>query len=79
MKAIESKIKPPTAQETWMNIYPFLETIEWSEIYLLPYKITKEPYFQSLQYKILNRILNCNERLYKWNISENINVFTVII
>ena len=66
MKAIESKIKPPTAQETW------------SEIYLLPYKITKEPYFQSLQYKILNRILNCNERLYKWNIIEKMYVFTVI-
>ena len=47
-QAIESKIKPPTAQETWINIYPFLETVEWSEIYLLSYKITKEPYFQSL-------------------------------
>ena len=27
-----------------------------------------EPYLQSYQYKILNRILNCNDRLYKWKI-----------
>ena len=64
-------MKKPTAQEMWVNIFPFLENLEWDKIYLLPYKITSEPFLQSLQYKILNRILNCNERLFKWQISES--------
>ena len=42
--------------------------MNWHEIFELPYKNTTEPYLQSYQYKILNRILNCNERLYKWKI-----------
>jgi len=32
----------------------------------MPYKTITEPYFQSFQYKIINRILNCNEKLHKW-------------
>ena len=63
-KSVYKKIKKPTAQEMWVNIFPFLENLEWDKIYLLPYKITSEPFLQSLQYKILNRILNCNERLF---------------
>ena len=30
-------------------------------------KVTSEPYLQSFQYKITNRILNCNYNLFKWN------------
>ena len=37
-------------------------------IYTLASKITGEPYLQSLQYQIINRILNCNDKLYKWKI-----------
>ena len=70
-KYINSKIVRPTAEETWIDIFPFLEDLEWSKIYTLPYKITKEPFLQSLQYKVLNRIVNCKERLFKWKISEN--------
>ena len=36
---------------------------------MLVYKITKEPYLQSFQYKILNRTLNCHYNLYKWKIA----------
>ena len=70
-KSVCDQIKKATAQETWINIYPFLENLEWDTIYLLPYKITSEPFLQSLQYKILNRILNCKDRLLKWKISES--------
>ena len=35
-------------------------------VYQLPYKIVSEPYLQSYQFKIVNQILNCNERLNKW-------------
>ena len=58
----------PTCINTWIEIYPLLENIDWKEIFELPYQIISEPYLQSYQYKILNRILNCNDRLYKWKI-----------
>ncbi len=73
---IEQKQEPPTATDTWINEFPFLETADWEKIYKISFKITCEPYLQSFQYKILNRILNCNERLHKWKITkENICTF----
>ena len=39
--------KPPTA--IWVNLFPFLEKHEWSVTFELPYKILREPYFQSFQ------------------------------
>ena len=62
------KIKPPTSIECWVNLYPFMENYDWKEIYTIPFKYTREPYLQSFQYKIINRILNTNERLAKWSI-----------
>ena len=50
------------------DTYPFLEKLDWKEVFKLPFMITTEPYLQSYQYKILNRILNCNDRLFKWKI-----------
>ena len=44
---------------------------EWSPILKRTFYITKEPYLQSFQYKILNRILNTNENLYKWKIQNS--------
>ena len=58
----------PTSINKWIESYPFLETIDWKDIFELPYNITTEPYLQSYQYKILHRILNCNDRLFKWKI-----------
>ena len=60
--------KPPTSIETWINIFPLLETENWNSIVLRTIKITKETYLQSFQYKILNRILNCKDKLFKWKI-----------
>ena len=70
-KALYNKIKKPTVQQTWVNIFPYLENLEWDKIYLLSYKITSEPFLQSLQYTIIKRILNSNERLFKWQITED--------
>ena len=70
IKTILGNIQPPTVIDTWINIYPFLELIEWKNIFTLASKITSEPYLQSLQYKIINRILNCNDKLYKWKIAQ---------
>ena len=67
-KFIEDRTEAPTAINTWVNIYPFLETINWNHIFTLSFETTKEPYLQSFQYKILNRILNMREKLSTWNI-----------
>ena len=51
-------------------MYPFLELQDWELLYQLPFIVSAEPYLQSFQYKILNRILNTKENLHKWKISE---------
>jgi len=61
----------PTAISTWINMFPFMEQFEWSQVFRLSFTISKEPYLQSFQYKILNRILNCKEKLYIWGKSDN--------
>ena len=70
-KLLGKLTKPPTSIETWINIFSFLETEDWDKIFLRTFKITKETYLQSFQYNILKRILNCNDKLYKWKIKPN--------
>ena len=66
------KMKSPTAVESWVNLYPFLEKFDWEEeIYAIPFKYTKEPYLQSIQYQIINIILNTNEKLEKMQRKQN--------
>ena len=54
-------------------MFPFLESYDWKKTFFLPFKISIEPFFQSFQYKILNRIVNCRENLFKWNIVDDPN------
>ena len=70
---IRKVIKPPTAVEPWIETYPFLENHDWSQTFLLPFKVLQEPYLQCFQYKIVHRLLNCNYNLYKWNIKNSPN------
>ena len=67
-KLLGNVIKPPTAIDTWMNIFPFLETKDWHIIFLRTFKITQETYIQSFQYKIINRIINWSDELYNLKI-----------
>ena len=68
---ITQMIQNPTAENKWYDLYPALEHLNWTVIYILPNKISNEPYLQTFQYKVLNRIVNCNERLFKFKKSEN--------
>ena len=68
---MQKYIKPPTSIEKWVIIFPFLEKEDWSQIFKRAFEITKEPYLQSFQYKILNRILNNRDNLFKWKISQS--------
>ena len=68
---ISTKVKEPTAIEKWIISYPFLEKQDWKSTYQIAFNIIKEPYLQSFQYKVLNRIINCNDILYKWKIKKS--------
>ena len=68
---VKKKVKSPTAEEKWIETYPFLESQDWRVYYESPFKITTEPYLQSFQYKVLNRILNCRQKLCLWKLIEN--------
>ena len=68
LSLIKRKILPPTSIEKWIDIFPFMETFEWNKIFQLPFKVIREPYLQSFQYKILNRIINCRDKLFLWKI-----------
>ena len=66
-------MKTPTAIESWINLYPVIENYDLKEIYMIPFKYVREPYLQSFQYKIINHILNTNEKLEKWAIKQSNN------
>ena len=61
----------PTAEDKWIEYYPFLETIDWSTIYTLQFMTLSDSRLQSFQYSILHRYFGCNYNLYLWKISEN--------
>ena len=62
---IKKSFKTPVAISICINLFPFLENHNWADTFNLPFKTLKEIYLQSFQYKILNRILNCNYNLHK--------------
>ena len=67
---LKNVTKLPTAVSTWVDLFPFLEQINWGTLFTIVNKVTSEPYLQSFQYKIINRTLNCYYNLFKWNISD---------
>ena len=68
---MQKHTKLPTSIEKWVIIFPFLEKEDWSQIFKRVFEITKEPYLQRFQYKILNRILNNKDNLFKWKITQS--------
>ena len=70
---LSKKSTLPSAINVWTNLFPFLENYSWEETYLLPFKISIEHFYQSFQYNILNRILNCRENLFKWKFTSDPN------
>ena len=65
---LNSKTKPPTAIDKWLDLFPFLEHFNWEKIYTNVYKISDEPYLQTFQYKIINRTVNCRHNLHRWKL-----------
>ena len=68
---ISRTVKQPTSQNTWSNLFTFLENHSWEDTYTLPFKVISEPYYQSFQYKVIHRIINCKENLHKWKLTDS--------
>ena len=58
-----------TAENKWVEYYPFLETIDWSNVYILPSIITSDLRLRSFQYSIIHRYFTCNYNLHLWKIA----------
>ena len=61
---ISKKAKLPNAI-TFLHGDFNLSERELQQVFWLPHKVALEPYVRSFQYKVLNRILNTNEKLHK--------------
>ena len=49
---LENIIKEPAAIATWVDLFPFLDKIQWENIFLNMNYMIKETYLQTFQYKI---------------------------
>ena len=58
----------PTAENKWVEYYPFLDKLNWSDVYMIPYKASKDTKLHSLQYSILHRFAGCNYNLSNWKV-----------
>ena len=70
-KFIEYKYRKPTCCIKWNDTLtePISEE-EWSNIFQRPYLILRETKLQSLQYKTIHRIINCNKKLFDMKIKD---------
>ena len=57
----------PTCVKRWEDLYE-IDTSIWPQIFRIPFTACRETYLQSFQYRIIHRILPCNEWLQKRNI-----------
>ena len=69
---IEKRFRHPTSINKWSEIYD-LQFIDWSVTFRLPFMMSRETAIQSLQYKILHRIIACNKWLYNIRIKDSPN------
>ena len=57
-------ITVPSAQEKYRNSF-INDTLDWSEIYSLPHRVTSDTKTRESQFKLLNKYLATNAFLYK--------------
>ena len=60
----------PTAKEKLSAKYHHL-TIDWKRVYLLSFRTTLETKLREFQFKILNRIVFTNEKLFRFDMAES--------
>ena len=65
----------PSCQVKWKDVCPS-DILNWKEIYTNAFKICRDTKLQSLQYKIINRIIACNHWLFNLKIKDSPNCDT---
>lgn len=60
----------PPAQRKWDLSVNIHDPDEWKQHYARPFRTTRETKMQSLQFRILHRIITCNHLLYRWGMKE---------
>ena len=63
--------KPPISIERWIDKFPFLNDKDFRMFFKLAHTAVTESKLHCFQYKILNRILPCNESLYRMKIKSS--------
>ena len=61
---------PPTAQAKFKEDYPSLST-DWKEIYSLAFNVTLDTNLRAFQYRLLNRIVFTNDKLFKFKLVDS--------
>ena len=67
---LAKKQTTPTAKEKLSAKYHHL-TIDWKRVYLLSFRTTLETKLWEFQFKILNRIVFTNEKLFRFGMAES--------
>ena len=44
------------------------KSLIWKDIFSVPFQISRETSLQSFQYKLIHRIIPCNDKLHEWRI-----------
>ena len=57
---IQNKFVRPTALDRWLETFEIIED-DWKVIFKQPYLSARETKLQSIQYKILHRIIPCRK------------------
>ena len=70
-KFIKNKYLQPAGFQKWQSISPGLITEEeWPDIFQRPCRCSRETTLQSLEFKIMHRIINCNKKLFDMKLKE---------
>ena len=67
---ILNKYVRPTALDRWLETFEIIED-DWKVIFKQPYLSARETKLQSIQYKILHRIIPCRKWLYKQKVIDS--------
>ena len=67
------KYVTPTCVLKWKTLHVDFDMSEeeWADVFMRPYICLRETKLQSFQYKIINRIINCNKKLFDMKIKNS--------
>ena len=61
---------PPAAQSKYKDDYPNI-SVDWKKIYSLAFRVTLDTNLRAFQFKLLNRIVFTNNKLYNFKIVDS--------